>query len=291
MIGAAHLGILAGATPRAGGGAGHRHWRLYFPNAGNQYLAFSEVEMYSAIGGPNRCGSGTVSASSVYGANAAANAFDGNTGTLWSTNVFSGAHWLAYDFGTPVDVVQFKLRNAPTNYQSPVTLQYSDDGSSWTDATPLLQPGRQVDSGSQTYLVGGVKTYWRIYVSANQSSGYTNISELEFRESVGGADVSSPGQPGRVDSAYAGTTNESHMVDNNTGNYWESANGVPHWVWYAFGREVELAELSLRTGPYAGESPKDFLIQYSGDGTNWTTAKTVTGSTGWSAWETRTFAI
>jgi len=294
MIGAAHLGVIAGATPRASGGGGYSFWRIYFPNTGAAYLGLQEVEMYSTAGGANVCSGGTASASSTSPGSSPGNAFDGDSGTTWGSNTTTD-QWIQYEFGSPKNIVQFKLVSASINFPTECKLQYSADGSAWTDATGLMQPRswKPATAGQeQTFLVASTKSYWRLYVTANQSGNYTNISELEFRGSVGGADLTVPNGPGKFDSAYAGASTDRQAFDDDTATYWESGGGAPpHWLWYAFGEDVDIGEVSIRTGPYANESPADFKVQYSGDGTAWTDALTVTGETGWAAGETRTFAI
>lgn len=65
------------------------------------------------------------------------------------------------------------------------------------------------------------------------------------------------------------------------------------WLRCDFVRAVEILEfaISARTTNLT-ESPKDFQLQYSDDGSGWTNAgAAVTGATGWTAGETRTYAV
>lgn len=294
MIGPAHLGAIAAATPRAvPPGGGHAYWRIYFPNTVSpNYISIAEIEMYSSVDGSDICSGGTASASSSNGPDVAANAFDNDNGTNWGSTAWTTPYWIRYDFASPVNVVQFKLVAASTNYPSPCKLQWSDDGSDWTDASDVMEVRAWRGSNAeQKFFAGGTKSYWRLYVSDNQSGGYTNIAELELRGSVGGADLTSPGGPAKIDSAYFGASSDLEVFDNDTGTFWESGGTTPHWVWYAFGKDVDIAQISIKTGPTAGESPKDFKLQFSGDGSTWTDALTVTGETGWTGGEVRLFNV
>lgn len=294
MIGTAHLGVIAAATPRASGGGGagaHRYWRLYFPNTEpgfNYYVAVAEVEMRATVGGADLCSGGTASAS--MSSADAYKAFDNDTGTSWAGSSGAGDKWLSYDFGVARNVVQFKITNAGSNFQQGVKLQWSDDDSTWTDATPLMAAAISAAGSSQTYLVAGTKSYWRLYITKLNGWYYANIAELELRGSIGGSDVTSPASPAR---ASPGDASMASAFDDNASTYWRSDFNTtgPYWIWFALGEDVDIAQLMLTSGSAADEAPTDFEVQYSGDGYNWTTKKAVTGETGWSTYQTRTYTL
>lgn len=122
-----------------GGGSGHRYWRAYI-TAGNGATATSAAEfgLRDTVGGSSIATGGTPSASTEFNSSFdAAKAFDGNPSTLWSAASNSGfPAWLAYDFGTAVDIVEvsYTCRNDAVANQAwrNFSIQYSDDNSTWT---------------------------------------------------------------------------------------------------------------------------------------------------------------
>jgi hypothetical protein len=136
--------------------------------------------------------------------------------------------------------------------------------------------------------------YWRIRVIDTEDGSSARIAKLELRGSSGGADLTGSGT-----AFTAGTaTGADNAFDNNAGTYWYSGDGIdvlPEILGYDFGSgddetvvQVAItADNSTGGGDYA---PEDFTIQYSDNGSSWTTAATVTGESPWSDGETRTFA-
>lgn len=293
MIGAAHAGVIAAATPRGPvGGEGHLHWRLYWPNDALQYNEVGGLEMYDELGGANVCTGGTPYASSSFSGYPVTNAFDGSATTAWAPGDNNVPCWLAYEFASPKAIVQAKvIKSSGGNTPGPFKIQWSDDGENWTDASPLLAVRRWLSTGvAQKFAVGfDLKSYWRIYVTANNGSGYTTISEVELRGSVGGADLTEPSGASRDDSNFGGF-DSTYAFNNSTADYWVSSGGLPHWIWYAFGEHVDVAEVSMRNWSNTSESPGNFKIQSSPDGFTWTDELTVTGET-WSSNQTKTYTI
>lgn len=54
-----------------------------------------------------------------------------------------------------------------------------------------------------------------------------------------------------------------------------------------------MAEITLqaRSGAETNQMPKDFTVQYSSDGSNWTTIASFTGETAWGSSEVRAFQV
>jgi hypothetical protein len=111
-----------------------RYWRLYIRRNVNTatYDNITEIELREGVGGTDVTGSGTASASS----GTAANAFDNNTGTVW-TSSNQWTDWIAYDFGAGVqkaitEVAISANSTFPSDAPATWSLQYSDDNSNWT---------------------------------------------------------------------------------------------------------------------------------------------------------------
>ena len=128
--------------------------------------------------------------------------------------------------------------------------------------------------------------YWRVNVTANNTSGTVSIGEIELRSSLGGADQTGSG------TASASSANASFPVtnvfDNNVNTRWVSTGNVPQWVKYDFGsgNDKDIVELSLCPGLGTSSGtkqqwPVDFQLQYSDDDSAWTTLFSVAGETTW----------
>ncbi len=130
--------------------ATHTYWALFVSGASpgtNGGAELSEVEMRASVGGADLCSGGAASASS----GTAANAFDNTNGSVWASALARGLHRLAYQFASPVEVVEVSLRTgASPDYCPPyAALAWSDDGTAWT----LLGPAFAVTQTTGTTTV------------------------------------------------------------------------------------------------------------------------------------------
>lgn len=137
--------------------------------------------------------------------------------------------------------------------------------------------------------------YWRIVPTALNSS-YCAIAEIEMASYTGGANLCTGGT-----SFGSGSINPSYTYIEAFDGQHETSD--PYWVFpdtqmptahagYQFATPVSIREVRIRiANQNALDSPKDFLIQCSSNGTDWTTAITVTGSTGWVLNSMRSFAV
>jgi hypothetical protein len=129
--------------------------------------------------------------------------------------------------------------------------------------------------------------YWRLYVSANNGDGYVNFSEIEMMAVAGGADQCAGGAAFGDGSTYDSPDN---AFDNNIAVSHVSA-GVPSWVGYHFASAVDIVEVSLvAVRLETSRAPKDFLIQWSDDGSAWTTTTTIVNQTDWAIEEKRVYS-
>ena len=142
----------------------------------------------------------------------------------------------------------------------------------------------------------GSHVYWRIYITASDSVDpwKAQIGEMEYRATLGGADQAAGG------TATASSTYSSfppaNGFDDDTATSWACDIDValPQWLQYQFSSAVEVAQVAITSGiteARADRAPNDFLIQYSDDGSNWTTALSVAGEPDWGVTETRLYAI
>jgi len=132
--------------------------------------------------------------------------------------------------------------------------------------------------------------YWRIFAQTNNgNAGYIAIGEVELRGSIGGSDLTTITTPATSSSAN-GSFPATRIRDNNTTTQWQSQSGqtTNQWVRLDLASSQQVAQVAIY--PYSSQlpsAPKDFIIQGSDDGTNFTDVKTFTDVTGWSAaWRT-----
>lgn len=148
-------------------------------------------------------------------------------------------------------------------------------------------------------------SYWRIFITANQSSGtyFTEVAELQFRTTRGTPLQATGGTP-VYSSQYqtSGNQSASAAFDNNTTTtYWLSAGATgPEYIGYHYPSPIDVKEVAL-TACNSGDSnsstvyaPKAFSVDYSDDGITWYSTIYITSQTNW-IWtpvpDTRLFTI
>lgn len=130
----------------AGGGSGHRYWRWSGISLTGSYLEISELRVVDAAG--TRYGA-TMTSSAAPGYASAQELADSDTHsrTYWAASTAEDSgFWIQADLGSaqPVAGMQMASYDTSDRYPSELTLQWSDDGSSWTTFgtwTGLTYPG------------------------------------------------------------------------------------------------------------------------------------------------------
>lgn len=122
----------------------------------------------------------------------------------------------------------------------------------------------------------GAHRYWRITNMENVgSTAVLQIAELEFRASVGGADLTGAG------TAISNSGTASAAFDNNADTAWTGTKDPSTYIGYDFGagQAVAVAEVGLRPGTTVtnNRTPYKFDVQYSDDGTTWHNAWAASG--------------
>lgn len=158
----------------------------------------------------------------------------------------------------------------------------------------LLNPPTLIDATPQVK-----HRYWRIYVTDTNyptpgvSADAVSIAEITWTD-FAGLSVPKPGTVvittgSQFSSAYSG----AKAYDNNPGTFW-SGNGpmIPDWIAFDFGVgaafEFRRVAMKPRTDSLYTQAPRDFQIQYSDNGSVWTTYWSKTGIV-WAAGVEQTF--
>jgi hypothetical protein len=149
----------------------------------------------------------------------------------------------------------------------------------------------------------GAHRYWRLYITApDGSASFMGLTELALRKGDGSSIGAYVSTSNPVYSTFVNASNDfARAFDGNiVDSGWLSATAAsPQYV----GMDVEssvgapFSPVEVRYFDIYGShnapdaSPKDFELQYSDDGVAWSTALAVTGETGWTANELRTFQV
>lgn len=140
-------------------------------------------------------------------------------------------------------------------------------------------------SGTMT----GAHTFWRVLCAAADDNAYCVVSEVEFNG------VQATGGTATASSIYGAWTAAAAFDGvKNTAAGWCTATGAGAagaWIAYEYASALHVNSVSIYAGSPGNQqhSPRDFFVQSSNDGVAWTTEWSVTGATGWAAYEQRTF--
>jgi len=187
-------------------------WRLL---VNSTYATVAQIDITDIV---FRDGGGSAIATSQYAATAystytgdtthgAYAAFDGNGATYWSANGITVPGWIAYRFGSLVQVASFCITPVSPQGPSSVTLQYSFDETNWTSAgtfsvangstqqcftlgatlpataTITASPSVGVQGSTYTVTITGTNTHF--------ASGSTSVSFSGAGGTVSGVSVAS----------------------------------------------------------------------------------------------------
>ena len=115
----------------------HRYWRIFIITGYNSaWVDLNEIELRTSASGSDITTPSTpVTASSAYSGRAASAVVDNSTSSMWTNNGGGSANnWLRFDLTTTAAVAEVALYSEGSR-PAAVKIQYSDNGSTWTDAT------------------------------------------------------------------------------------------------------------------------------------------------------------
>ena len=184
-----------------------RFVRMYGTQRTTPYgYSLYEFQVYGGTSGaPADCGNttaavgklATASSTQDAGTFPASAAFDGNTGTRWSSAA-SDPQWIQVDLGTPQDICGVTL-DWETAYATAYQIQVSDDGTTWNSVySTTTGPG-----GTETHSFTATARFVRMYGTARATQfGY---SLWEFSVLTSGGTTTPPGG-GNGDCPWVGST-------------------------------------------------------------------------------------
>ncbi len=210
-----------------------RYVRMYGTARATPYgYSLWEFQVFGTIGGGGGCGTANAAlnlpatASSIENAGTPASAaFDGNTGTRWSS-AFSDPQWLQVDLGSSQTICRVTL-NWETAYGKAFQIQTSPDAVNWTSIFSTTTG----TGGIQTLTVSGTGRYVRMYGTVRGTQyGYSLWEFGVFTTSGGGGGntvtVTNPGsQSSTVGTAVSKQIQASDSASGQTLTF--SATGLP----------------------------------------------------------------
>ncbi|MFC0530845.1 discoidin domain-containing protein [Phytohabitans kaempferiae] len=206
---------------------------------------------------------------------AAANAFDGNTATRWSST-FSDPQWIQVDLGTTAVIDQVVL-NWEAAYARAFQIQVSTNGSTWS----TIYSTTSGTGGVQTLAVSGTGRYVRMNGTARATPyGYSLWEFGVFGNSTTsacGTANAAQGRPATASSAENATMAAANAFDGNTATRWSSTFGDPQWIQVDLGASVAVCQVVLS---WEAAYARAFQIQVSANGSTWTTVHSTTTGTG-----------
>ncbi|MFI7039819.1 discoidin domain-containing protein [Microbispora rosea] len=211
-------------------------------------------------------------------ASPASAAFDGNTGTRWSS-AFSDPQWIQVDLGSSQQICKVVL-NWETARAQTFKIQVSPDGSSWSDATGTVTGV----AGTQSLDVSATGRYVRMYGLTRATAYGYSLWEFAVNTASGGGGTTcgtanvAQGRPSSASSAENAASPASAAFDGNTGTRWSSAFSDPQWIQVDLGSSQQVCKVVLN---WETARAQTFKIQVSPDGSSWSDATgTVTGVAG-----------
>ncbi|MFF5497736.1 discoidin domain-containing protein [Streptomyces aquilus] len=219
-----------------------------------------------------------VSSSTENAATPAAAAVDGDTGTRWASAA-TDDQWLQVDLGATASISQVVL-NWEAAYAADYKIQVSPDGGSWSD----LRTVTGGDGGTDTLTVSGQGRYVRMQGIHRATPWGYSLWEFQVFGTPGTTQPatcstanSAQGKTASASSTENAGTPASAAFDGDDSTRWSSQAADPQWLRVDLGSSQDICRIDLNWEAAYG---KDFQLQASADGQNWSTLKTVTGATG-----------
>lgn len=258
------------------------------------FFGVSDFRASTVDGGPDLMATigGSPLESSHYPGLGAANAFDNNYNTDWTSDGGGVGQWVGWDFGfgniVPVGHVYLSTRRgsfALAQIPSDISIQTSVDGVVWT---PLVSrtgiPWVECDGTSATaqrFDIGSGPTpptpppsypqrrFWRLRARANLGTpGQTGLAELQLYTSIGGANVAPTGTP----IGDTGSGARANAFDNNAATNWQVSGDFDKTIGVDFGVGVEVDVVQFGIAPHSASyqyTPFQADLECSVDGVVW----------------------
>ncbi len=250
----------------------------------------------------DRAGSFEITYSTAIGSNEnGQRVFDDTTETKWLTEWGQSTGWLQFDFSEDdafvVDGYTITSANdSPDRTPKDWTLQGSnDDGATWTTVDTRTGETGWSTFEKRPYSFTNTTAYkiYKLDVTANNGDGnLMGFSELELLD----GDIDRTDMPGNITGNAQINIRESAFAafDGTDQTKWLSNAGSTGWLQFEFsdGLAYSINGYSITSANDSPErTPKDWTLEGSNDGVNWTIVDTRVDEAGWSTFEKRSYSF
>lgn len=213
----------------------------------------------------------------------ASNAVDGNDSTRWASDSGNGNHWLQVDLGSTNTIDQVRI-NWEAAYAVDYKVQVSTDGTNWTDVVNITDNSSE---GEKAHTFSDIDArYVRVYTTRARWNANVSLWTLN----VYADSAEEPTEPTESNLALnkpvtASTDRDggraSHAVDGTVLTHWASIDttvNCDQWLQVDLGASQNISRWVVTHDQVEVYRTRDFTLEYSNDGTNWTVADTVTNN-------------
>lgn len=230
-----------------------------------------------------------VTVSSTADGTVGASAVDGSAATRWSS-AYSDPQWIYVDLGSSRSISSVRL-SWEAAYGKAFKIQVSNDASAWSDvySTTTGTGGVQSISFSPTNA-----RYVRMYGTQRGTTYGYSLWEFEvYGGSAAPNDVSVGGTASDGGAANPAGEDETKAFDKNNNTKWlvYSPTGVLQYDFAGTAAYKVTAYSVTSANDDPARDPRNWQLQGSNDGTNWTTVDTRSGITFASRFQTNTYSI
>jgi hypothetical protein len=207
-------------------------------------------------------------------ADGAGNAVDGDPGTRWSS-AYQDDQWIQVDLGAPAsfDRVDLVWEQA---YALNYTVRVSADGASWTDVREVSNDTPIGDTAVQTEdFAEQTARYLRVQCGARVTSWGVSMWTLSVFDSASpNVDLASH-RTATASSVDSDANGPGNAVDGNPRTRWSSAYQDGQWIQVDLGAATRFDRVVIA---WEQAYARDYVIQVSTDGVNWTDVKSVSNA-------------
>lgn len=220
-------------------------------------------------------------ASSSSGGDTADRAADGMGNSKWVSTA-AAPNWLQVDMGASYEISRWVVKHAGYNGESSsyntkdYKLQISSDGVNFIDVDTMTGNAANLTDRN----VSAIGRYVRLYVTAGQQDGGSTARIFDF-EVYGLTDIAL-NRTASANSYNLPSEAPLYANDGSLGTKWASTTASPHWLKIDLGQPYHLKRWVVKHAGASGESAiyntRDFKLQVSNDGTNFTDVDAVIGN-------------